>query len=124
MSEEVLTDRWDPAPVRHRELMYAGLVWDVRRDRVDLGREIVERDVLAVAHVAVVLDGTAVEHLAQRGDDALDTGVIRGDAVAHEPVRGRKMFEEIDLDIEVALRLQQKVRRIDACGARPAPTAP
>ena len=47
MSEEVLTDRWDPAPVRHRELMYAGLVWDVRRDRVDLGREIVERDVVA-----------------------------------------------------------------------------
>lgn len=55
MSEEVLTDRWDPAPVRHRELMYAGLVWDVRRDRVDLGSEIVERDVVAHPGAVAIL---------------------------------------------------------------------
>lgn len=55
MSEEVLTDRWDPAPVRHRELMYAGLVWEVRRDRVDLGSEIVERDVVAHPGAVAIL---------------------------------------------------------------------
>lgn len=38
--------------------------------------EVVEGDVLAEAHVAEQADVPAVEHIAQRVDDALDAGVI------------------------------------------------
>lgn len=46
MSAEPLADRRDPAPVLASRVVYDGLVWDVRRDRVDLGAEVVERDVV------------------------------------------------------------------------------
>ena len=65
MSDPALADVPDPAPVRHTEIVYEGLVWDVRRDRVDLGSEIVTRDV--VAHPGAV----AILALDRRGRVAL-----------------------------------------------------
>ena len=43
----VIADRADRAPVLASRTVYAGLVWDVRRDEVDLGYEVVTRDVVA-----------------------------------------------------------------------------
>ena len=66
--------------------------------------QVVERDVLAEAHVAEDADVAAVEHLAQGRDDALDARVVGRDAVAHEAVGRGQVLEQVDRDVEVAAR--------------------
>src|SRR5690606_21596471 len=61
-------------------------------------------------------DVTPVDDVAQRADDALDARVVGRDAVAHETVRGRKLLEQVDRDVEAALVLEQDVGRVDAGG--------
>jgi len=52
-----IADEFAPARVVASETMYEGLVWDVRRDSVDLGHEVVQRDLVdhpgAVAVIAL-----------------------------------------------------------------------
>ena len=79
--------------------------------------QVVERDVLAEAHVAEDADVAAVEHLAQGRDDALDARVVGRDAVAHEPVGCGEVLEQVDRDVEVPLGLEQDVGGVDAGGA-------
>ena len=81
-----------------------------------MGLEIVEGDVLPVEHVTEETDATGVEHFAQRRDNSLDARMVGGDAVAHQSVRSRKLFEQVDRHLEVLLCLQQDVGRIDSCG--------
>lgn len=53
---EPLADHLDPRPVIDSRTAYAGLVWDVRRERVDLGAAgIVERDLIAHPGAVAVL---------------------------------------------------------------------
>ncbi len=84
--------------------------------RVVVVLEVVEGDVLAEAHVAEEPDVAAVEHFAQRRDDALDARVVGGDAVADQPVRCRELLEEVDRDVELALGLEDDVGGVDAGG--------
>jgi len=58
--------------------------------------ELVQFEVHAEVHVAQQADVTALQHLVERHDDLLDPRVVRGDAVAHQPERRGKAFEEID----------------------------
>lgn len=55
-------------------------------DGVVVVLQVIERDVLAEAHVAEQADVAAVDHVAEGVDDALDAGVIGRDSVADEPV--------------------------------------
>ena len=87
-------------------------------DRVVVALEVVEGDVLAEPDVAEDADVATIEHVAQRRDDALDARVIRGDAVADEPVGRGQVVEQVDRHVELALRLQQDVRGVDAGGTR------
>ena len=79
--------------------------------------EVVEGDVAAEEHVAEEADVAAVEHVAQGGDDALDARVVGRDAVAHEPVGGGQLLEQVDRDVELLLGLEQDVGGVDAGGA-------
>ena len=65
--------------------------------------QVVEGDVDAEAHVAEDPDVAAVEHVAQRRDDALDARVVGGDAVADEAVGRGQLLEQVDRDVELAL---------------------
>ena len=54
--DDLFADRPDPQPVVATRTTYAGLVWDVHRDRVDLGAAgIVERDLIAHPGAVAVL---------------------------------------------------------------------
>ena len=86
-------------------------------DRVVVLLQVVERDVGAEVHVAEEADVTAVEHLAQRRDDALDARMVGRDAVADQSVGCRKLLEEVDRDVEAALGFQQDVGGVDAGGS-------
>jgi hypothetical protein len=71
-------------------------------------------DVGAVVHVAEDADLAGVEHFAQCGDDALDAWMIRGDAIANQPVRRRQVLEQVDRHVELPLVLEQDVGGVDA----------
>ena len=86
-------------------------------DRVVVVLEVVEGDVLAEADVAEDADVAAVEHFAEGRDDALDARVVGGHAVADEAVRRGKLLEQVDRDVELALRLEDDVGGVDACRA-------
>lgn len=60
--------------------------------------QVFEGEVGAVVEVAEEADLRLVEDLVQGGDDALDAGVVRCDAVADEAERGRHAFEQVDAD--------------------------
>ena len=53
---EALRDRLDPRPVLSSEVVLDGLVWDIRRERVDLGEAgVVTRDFLDHTGAVAVL---------------------------------------------------------------------
>ena len=82
--------------------------------RVVVVLEVVEGDVLTEADVAEQPDVAPVEHLAQSGDDALDARVVGRDAVADEAIGRRKLLEQVDRHVELALRFEQDVGGVDA----------
>ena len=101
---------------------------DVQRGVVDgsggedhgvvVGAEVGEGQVPAELHVAEEADVAAPQDGAQRGDDALDPGVVGGHAVADEAERGRVAVEQVDADLELpvlhGLGLGEHVRGVDA----------
>ena len=78
--------------------------------------QVFEGDVAAVVDVADQPDLRLVQHLVQRGDDALDARMIRCHAVADQAERCRHPLEQIDRDTTVfgLLRLHQGISGIDA----------
>ena len=78
--------------------------------------QVFEGDVAAVVDVADQPDLRFVQHLVQRGDDALDARMIRCHAVADQAERCRHPLEQIDRDTTVfgLLRLHQGISGIDA----------
>ena len=83
-------------------------------DRVVVVAQVVDAHVSAHLNVAEQPNVTALQDLVERDNDLLDARVIRRDAVAHQPIGGRKPLEEIDVDLEP--RLRQDVGGVDAGG--------
>ena len=86
-------------------------------DRVVEATQVVEGDVVAVVDVAEQAHLRLVEHLVQRGDDALDARVVRGDAVANEPEGGRHPLEEVDAharSADIVVGLHERIGGVDA----------
>ena len=110
----VRADRVDPGDLERGVADRAGR----EDDGVVVLLEVLEGEVLAEAHVAEDADVPAVEHVAQRRDDALDARVVGSYPVADEAVRRGQVVEQVDRDVELALGLQQDVRRVNAGGAR------
>ena len=81
-------------------------------DGVVEAAEIIQGDVGAVVDVAEEADLRLVEDLVQGGDDALDAGVVGGNAVADEAEGRRHAFEEVDA--HVCVGLHEGVGGIDA----------
>ena len=102
-----LRDRVDPRPVLSSELVLDGLVWDVRRERVDLGAGgVVTRDVLdhtgAVAVLALDDDERVVlvqqyRHPAGVFDWELPAGLLDVDGEQPHLTAARELHEETDL---------------------------
>lgn len=87
-------------------------------DGVVEATQVVEVDVGAVVDVAEQANLRLVEHLVQGGDDALDAWVVRGNAVANEPERGRHPLEEVDAharSADIVVGLHERVGGVDAC---------
>src|SRR5690606_37645516 len=82
------------------------------------GIQVFQRDVAAQADVAVEVDPVVVQHLVQGVDDALDTRVIRGNAVADQAERRRKLVEEVNVQLQFTrcdrLALVEQVSGVDA----------
>ena len=77
--------------------------------------ELVNGDVLADVDVAEQADLRLVHHLVEGLDDALNTRVVGGNAVADQAEGGRHALVNVDAD--VGLRLRQRVGGVDACRA-------
>ena len=82
--------------------------------------QLVERDVAADLDVADEADRAAgspsgmVEHLVQRGHDALDARVVGRDAVADQAVRRGERLEEVDRDRAAGGRDTELARMLPA----------
>ena len=104
---EPLRDRVDPRPVLSSELVLDGLVWGVRRERVDLGAGgVVTRDFLdhtgAVAVLALDDDERVVlvqqyRHPAGVFDWELPAGLLDVDGEEPHLTAARELHEEADL---------------------------
>lgn len=102
-----LADRLDPAPVRSRESVFAGRVWDVVRDVVDLpGGSTVTREIVAhpgaVAVAALDAEGRLLviqqyRHPIGTYEWELPAGLL--DVPGEDPLEAarRELFEEADL---------------------------
>lgn len=106
MPEPPLIDRHDPAPVESGEVVFEGLIWDVRRDRVRLPGGLVSRDWLdhpgAVVVLALDEDDRALvlqqyRHPIGTHEWELPAGLL--DVPGESPVdcAARELFEEADL---------------------------
>lgn len=106
---EPLADRADPVPVLDREIVFEGMVWDVRRDHVDLGQEQVKREIVqhpgAVAVVA--LDDAGQIALVQQYRHPVGTrtweipaGLLDVDGEEPQLAAARELAEEADLRAE------------------------
>ena len=102
-----LRDRIDPRPVLSSELVLDGLVWDVRRERVDLGDAgVVTRDFLdhtgAVAVLALDEEERVVlvqqyRHPVGAFEWELPAGLLDVDGEPPEATAARELHEEADL---------------------------
>ncbi len=81
--------------------------------------ELVQGEVAGVVDVAEQPDLRLVQDLVQRGDDALDPGVVGGDAVADQAEGGGQPLDQVDGDTGGGgqLGLQQRVGGVDPGGA-------
>ncbi|CCI52851.1 NUDIX domain-containing protein [Nostocoides jenkinsii] len=102
----VIADVIDPARVLAAETVYHGLVWDVRRDQVDLGHEVVARDLIehpgAVAVVALDDTGRIVlvqqyRHPIGMRDWEIPAGLLDLDGEPPVVAAARELGEEADL---------------------------
>lgn len=104
---EALRDRLDPRPVLSSEVVLGGLVWDIRRERVDLGEAgVVTRDFLdhtgAVAVLALDEDERVVvvqqyRHPVGAFEWELPAGLLDVDGEPPELTAVRELREETDL---------------------------
>jgi hypothetical protein len=78
--------------------------------------ELAEVDVGSVFDVAEQADVTAVEHLDEGIDDALDPRMVGGDSVADEPEGRGQAFEQVDAQFQVMFGFGQQVGGVDAGG--------
>lgn len=104
---EVLRDRIDPRPVQSSEVVLDGLVWDIRRERVDLGQAgVVTRDFLdhtgAVAVLALddqerVVVVQQYRHPVGAFEWELPAGLLDVDGEPPQLTAVRELREEADL---------------------------
>ena len=81
-------------------------------DRIVMGVKVLDGDVATYLNVSKQANIAALKNLVEGDDNLLDSGVVRGNAVAHQAVGGRKAFEQIDIHVQTGLG--QNVRCINA----------
>ena len=84
--------------------------------RVDRVPELGHRQVATDGHVAVEADAGLLQGALEGVADGADRGVVRRDAVAHQPEGHRQPVDDGDLDRHVVL-LDQRLGGVDAGGA-------
>lgn len=107
---EQLADRRDPRPVTARETPYRGMIWDVRRDSVDLGAAgVVQREYLEHPGAVVIapyreVDGRAqvlmisqYRHPVGTFEWELPAGLLDVDGEPPLGAAQRELAEEVDL---------------------------
>ena len=77
-----------------------------------MGVKVLDGDVATYLNVSKQANIAALKNLVEGDDNLLDSGVVRGNAVAHQAVGGRKAFEQIDIHVQTGLG--QNVRCINA----------